>query len=176
MFYRDEVVNDYFYWLITNISNGHEDSYIMLLKELFDTAFVYSLERDANRAHDGLDLRDRYSDEMCIDLDLEGPCSVLEMMVALAIRCETDIMYSPELGDRTYIWFWCMIENLGLSDMTDNRFNRARAHAIILRFLDRKYEPDGKGGLFYVPGTNDMQHIEIGYQMNAFLSSITEIN
>ena len=34
MFYRDEVVNDYFYWLVGIISNGKEQSYTKLLMDI----------------------------------------------------------------------------------------------------------------------------------------------
>lgn len=172
MFYRDEVLNDYFYWLLEIISDGNEESYSMLLKQLFDTTFVYSLERDANRAHDGLDLRDQYSNEMGVDLSNSGPCSLLEMMIALSIRCETDIMYNPGAGNRTYIWFWLMIENLGLLDMKNNLYDRSRVKIILINFMDRRYESDGKGSLFHVPGSTDMPEKEIWYQMNTFLNSI----
>ncbi len=172
MFYRDEVINDYFYWLTGIISDGNDESYSMLLKQLFDTAFVYSLEMDANREHDGLDLRDRYAYEMNVDLAMPGPCSVLEMMIALAIRCETDVMYNPTQGDRTYIWFWLMIENLGLIDMQNGAYDRLKVRHVLLDFMDRRYDPDGRGGLFYVPGSTKMQDREIWYQMNTFLNSI----
>ena len=33
-------------------------------------------------------------------------CSVLEMMIALAIRCEEHIMDDPDVGNRTGQWFW----------------------------------------------------------------------
>lgn len=172
MFYRDEVVNDYFYWLVGIISNGKEQSYTKLLMVLFETDFIPELERDINRSQDGLELRDKYSYEMGIGFDTSKPCSILEMMIALAIRCETDVMYDPELGDRTYIWFWLMIENLGLLGMTDRVFNRPRVLRVLSDLLNRKYEPDGRGGLFYVPGTYDMQEKEIWYQMNTFLNGI----
>ena len=172
MFYKDEMVDDYFCWLVSIISDGRENSYSMLLKQLFDTSFVYVLERDANRAHDGLDLRDRYSCEEDICLDISSPCSVLEMMIALSIRCETDVMYNPSRGDRTYIWFWEMIENLGLIRMNNNNFNVIRVRNVLNTFMDRQYETDGKGGLFWVPGSRGMENEEIWYQMNTFLNSI----
>lgn len=172
MFYRNEVVNDYFYWLVDIISNGEEQSYTRLLKQLFDTPFIPTLDRDLNRVHDGLDLRDRYSYETGIDFDISDQCTVLEMMIALSIRCENDVMYNPALGDRTYIWFWLMIRNLGLTNMTDNRFNSRLVESTLKRLIDRTYGPDGEGGLFYVPGVYDMRDKEIWYQMNTFLGSL----
>ncbi len=172
MFYKDEIINDYFCWLVEIISDGKEESYTSLLKQLFETLFVYSLERDANRAHDGLDLRDRYSYEMNADLDISSPCSVLEMMVALAIRCETDVMYNPAAGDRTCIWFWLMIENLGLLRMTNRVYDNQTVRTVLTRFMNRQYDTDGRGSLFYVPGIKGMPNEEIWYQMNTFLNSI----
>lgn len=42
------------------------------------------------------------------------PCSVLEMIIALAIRLEEHIMDDPDIGNRTGQWFWDMIVSLGL--------------------------------------------------------------
>ncbi len=172
MFYKDMVTNDYFYWLVGIISDGHEGSYTLLLKQLFETTFVYSLERDANRAHDGLDLRDTYSYEMGGDLDIPNGCSVLEMMIALSIRCETDVMYNPSLGDCTNRWFWLMIESLGLIGMTDRHFDEVKVRTVLMNFMNRQYETDGRGSLFYIPGSRGMENEEIWYQMNTFLNSI----
>lgn len=172
MFYRDEMLNDYFCWLVNIISSGNEDSYSLLLKQLFDTPFVYLLERDANRAHDGLDLRDRYSYEAGVDLDISSSCSVLEMMIALSIRCETDVMYDPSRGDRTYIWFWMMIDNLGLSGMQNGSYDRLKIKYTLMRFMNRNYDTDGKGSLFRIVGAKGMENEEIWYQMNTFLNSI----
>ena len=57
----------------------------------------------------GVGLRYRYSiylkrDDV-IDI-LNEPCSVLEMILALAIRCEDTIMANVRYGDRTTQWFW----------------------------------------------------------------------
>lgn len=172
MFYEDEVINDYFCWLINIISDGREKSYSMLLKQLFETSFEYLLEKDENRAYDGLDLRDKYSYEMDVDLDVSGPCSVLEMMVALAIRCETDVMYNPSRGNCTHVWFWMMIDNLGLIGMRNNSYDRLNVKYALIRFMNRNYETNGRGSLFYVSGARGMENEEIWFQMNTFLNSI----
>ena len=39
-------------------------------------------------------------------------CSVLEMMVALAICCEETYMDNPNIGNRTGQWFWNMVKNI----------------------------------------------------------------
>jgi hypothetical protein len=102
-----------------------------------------------------------------------GPCSILEMMVALAIRCEEEIMYDPDIGDRTAQWFWCMIANLGLGGITDDVYDRAYVDDILIRLLYREYEPDGRGGLFRIRNCEyDLREVEIWCQMLWYLNTI----
>ena len=121
----------------------------------------------------GVGLRYRYSiyvkrDDV-IDI-LNETCSVLEMILALAIRCEDTIMANVRYGDRTTQWFWSMIKNLGLSYMTDERFNKDEAIRIIYKFMERQYEPNGRGGLFYMPDRNeDLTQIDIWTQLCWYL-------
>ena len=175
------MVNDYFKWLYDLVCGkrySKQISYKKLLMRLHNTEFRYLIPRDENRAEDGISLRYRFIN-YCDDIDyaescLDGPCSVLEMMVALAIRCEEDIMDDPNVGERTGQWFWGMIVNLGLGSMTDDRFDKYLVDEIIDRFLDREYEPNGKGGLFTVRHTDrDLRDVEIWYQMCWYLDSIT---
>ena len=83
-------------------------------------------------------------------------------------------MDDPEIGDRTGQWFWGMIVNLGLGSMTDNRYDEDFVTETIERFLDRDYEPDGKGGLFTVRNCDrDLRYVEIWYQLCWYLDNIT---
>lgn len=176
---RDRVQNDYFEWML-DIVDGERDSeeisYRKLLTHLHCTDFVYSIPMDENRASDGLDLRYRYSlasgdDKRYLDI---GPCTVLEMMIALAIRCEEEIMSDPDVGDRTRQWFWTMVNSLGLGAVTDARYDKALVNDILTTFLDREYEPNGRGGLFYIRNCEyDLRDVEIWYQLSWYLNSIT---
>ena len=67
-----------------------------------------------------------------------------------------------------------MIESLGLLRMDDENYDKIVVKATMFNFLNRMYEPDGRGGLFYVPGRTDMRDIEIWYQMNVWLQSYVE--
>lgn len=172
--------NDYFEWLY-NIACGDryadEISYRKLLMYLHSKSFRYSIPMDENRAEDGIDLRRRFAYDYTsledADLYLTDECSVLEMILALAIRCEETIMDDGSIGDRTTQWFWGMIANLGLGFMTDDRFDKKLADYIIERFLDRRYEPDGKGGLFRIRNcTYDLRDIEIWIQLCWYLDSV----
>ena len=155
-------------------------SFRKLLMFLHGIPFRYQLSMDQNRAEDGKDLRYRFAitteyEDICdqvLDM-LAGPCSVLEMMVALSLRCEEWIMDDPHVGNRTGQWFWGMVVNLGLGSMSDSRFDRQEAITAINRLLDREYSPDGKGGLFLIKGCDrDLRDVEIWHQLCWYLDSI----
>ena len=175
---------EYFDWLKRRIDDRCFPvtvSYNRLIARLHEKEFRYILSRDSNRANDGTVMRYRFAlhkgyednpDEI-IDI-LDGPCSILEMMVALAIRCEDTIMDDPDIGDRAGTWFWNMVVNLGLGDMTDDRFDDEYFDYVIERFLYRAYEPNGRGGLFTVRNPySDLRDVEIWIQMLWYLDSIT---
>ncbi len=176
---KRDLSNVYFEWLCNMVCDPEYSEYVSykkLLTYLHDVEFRYSIPLDQNRAEDGMDLRWRFSCKRNHDIyygDIEGPCSVLEMMVALAIRCEEGIMDDPTIGDRTGQWFWGMVVSLGLGGMHDRRFDMDEAEAIIERFLDRDYEPNGKGGLFTIRNFDrDLRNMEILHQLYAYLNSI----
>lgn len=132
--------------------------------------------KDRNRAEDGVDLRFRFakhkrlSKNDALEWHDRTPCSVLEMMVALAIRAEEQIMDNPQVGNRTTQWFWGMISSLGLTGMSDNMFDLIDAKDIIERFLNREYSPDGKGGLFTIRDCEyDLRDVEIWTQLCWYL-------
>lgn len=172
---KDRVEDEYFEWLVELISGGRT-CYRKLLMFLHDVEFRWSVANDGNRAEDGLSLRFRFADQYHdkrATLYLNRPCSVLEMMVALAIRCEERIMDDPDIGDRTSHWFWVMVRNLGLENMRNDTFSKIVAGDIIERFLDRNYAPNGKGGLFVIDNCRyDLRFFEIWYQMCWYLDSI----
>lgn len=179
---RDALINEYFEWmyqLVCDNPYAGRDSYRVLLMRLYDIDFTYILPMDGNRADDGIDLRYRFgyehnhSDAMIASYLDDKPCSVLEMMIALAIRCEDHIMCDPDIGDRTGKWFWDMIDSLDLGDMYDENFDEDAVDYNIYIFLNRKYERNGAGGLFTVKRcTQDMRSIEIWYQLHRYLDDI----
>ena len=181
---RNDVINEYFDWMCQLVSDKQyigDRSYRKLLSKLHSIPFTYTIDMDGNRAADGIDLRYRYGYERNYEdyiiasfLD-DKPCSVLEMIVALALRCET-IMEDPDYGDRTGEWFWGMIECLGLESMDDTDFNRDHVDDVIDIFLSRGYGRDGRGGLFTIKHPKrDLRTVEIWYQMNWYLDSILKI-
>ena len=164
--------------LITKDRYNGEISYKKLFLYLYGTEFRYSIPMDANRANDGISLRYRFACEhprfRDADLYLNEPCNVLEMMVALALRCEETIMDDPAIGNRTQQWFWGMIVSLGLGSMSDDRYDVVKVKNIIERFLDHDYEPNGKGGLFTVNNPEgDLRDMQIWNQLCQYINSIT---
>ena len=167
-----EEANRYFYWLCHFV--GVNRSYRRLFEQLHDTVFTYLIAMDSKRAEDGIALRNRYERETGIPSKMfindygNRPCSVLEMMVALCLRCEETIMDDMGAG---YLFFE-MIDNLGLRGMTDSNYDYDYVSFILDRFLYRQYDPDGKGGLFILRNHPevDARSMEIWMQMNWYLS------
>lgn len=177
---RDNIINRYFEWLCVLVSSSKYEkrgSYRQLLYALHNTEFVYSLDMDENRAIDGAYMRRRFGiehslkEQVIIDFLDDRPCSILEMMVALASRCEVQIMDNPNMGDRTDVWFWGMIDNLGLSAMAGRSFDKEYVRTTLDDFLNHRYNRNGYGGLFTVNKVSrDMRTVDIWYQMCWYLN------
>lgn len=172
----------YFHWMLNIVCKNRyakNNSFDRLLEHLHSIEFKYHMISDGDRARDGVSLRRRFALSMSdmsytyIIRCLDGPCSILEMILALAIRCEEEIMNDPQVGDRTSQWFWGMITNMGLGGMADRRFDEEYVDDIIARFLERKYEPNGRGGLFYIRNSEvDVRRVSIWVQMCYYLDTI----
>lgn len=169
--------DEYFDWLCDLVCrNRYSDelSYRKLLKRLHTVEFTWLIPSDKDRAEEGLSLRYRYQSATGRTCEDYGPCSILELMIALSIHCEQSIMDDPVIGDRTGQWFWQMIANLGLGSMTDIRYNDDYVDDVIDRFLNREYDPDGRGSLFRIRDCpRDVRDMEIWHQLCYFLNTIT---
>ena len=177
---RSVIKNRYFEWLVDLVSRNRfsqQVSYYKLLRHLHDKKFRYSIPLDRNRASDGVDLRYRFAvfNRCTAEAVGRGPCTVLEMMIALSIRCEESIMDDPAIGDRTGQWFWGMITSLGLGGLRDDRYDPDYVEDVLDRFLDRDYEPDGRGGLFTIRHCDeDLRDVQIWRQMSWYLDTIVD--
>lgn len=176
-----DIKEAYFEWMYDRMCRNRfaeGNTFKKLFVHLHKVEFRYSIPMDKNRYQDGLDLRYRFAYEHAgienAEAYLDGPCSILEMMVALAIRCEENIMDDPKKGDRTGQWFWRMVISLGLGAMYDDRYDEKYVEEVITKFLDREYEPDGQGGLYFIRDCKkDLRKVEIWTQMHWYLNTIS---
>lgn len=182
---RNEIKEQYFNWLYDLVypwDKDLNDDYrnTKLLKFLFNTPFYSPIEMDNNRISDGLSLRTEFGDifgyddrEIIVYLD-DRQCSVLELMIGLAIRCEKQIMYDVAYGDRTSQWFKKMISSLGLNGMNNRQFDEMYVSEVMDKFINHDYEPDGRGSLFALSNpSRDMRDVEIWSQLCEYLNEYT---
>lgn len=123
-------------------------NYDILMSKLHDRDFYYIIESDESRMKDGLILRyDFFDDCDIIGGSFKNPCSVLEMLVGLAVRIDSEYIGDP--GDpHPERFFWEMICNLGLNTLDNEHFNSDTFDRIIVTWLNREYDFDGKGSIF----------------------------
>lgn len=168
----------YFSWLCGFIyQNRGERSWYILLRTLAETPFKALIANDMNRCTDGFALREEYIQDVPdgkLGKFEDAPCSVLEMMIALARRMDYELS-EPNVRDRTAVYFWRMVKNLGLYDYDDAYYGSIldageKVRMILNIFLNREYGYSGEGGLFPLAAPDrDQRDVEIWYQMNAYL-------
>jgi hypothetical protein len=169
----------YFRWLADKVRPVGEregfKTYWRLFHYLHLIEFTWCdwIPGDENRAADGQYMRYRYFDETGNPWpDRDEPCSVFEMLVALARRINDDLV---ELDPRSWSpWFWEMMKNLRLDLFDDRHWNERQVFRVLDRFLRRTYKRNGAGGLFPVQDPRDQRRIEIWYQMNQYLNEMAE--
>lgn len=164
----------YFDWLrrmvsVTNNPNPRR-RYHLLLEQLINTEFRWSVPNDDNRMADGEELRSEFVGEFGADQRIfDGPVSVLEVIVAICRRMSFDT------DEGVDIWFWTLMENLDLRRFSDEVYeDYVDAPDLVQErvdvFLDRAYSPDGTGGLFPLHEPDeDQRQVELWYQMSAYL-------
>lgn len=174
----NDIKEEYFEWLYGIVCSGKQRSYHYLLDQLFYTEFRYSHPMDSNRASDGRGLRytwgrsSGYADYIIENtLDIY-PCSVLEVLVALSLRCEEQITYDSTYGDRTSKWIWVMLRNLNLENMYDENYHEEMIGYVLDKWMDRQYNYDGSnGGIFVIKEPRaDLRLTDIWYQAMWYLT------
>lgn len=174
-----EIEDEYFHWLCNIVKplKKKKEQYSFLLSFLHSQDFWWIIDRDENRAKDGKKLRKLFIDEMCHEGVLysfiEGPCTFLEMLIGLAMRIETDIMYDPDNGDRTSVWFWEMCDNSGLTAFPDSTwmmsYGQGQVGDILNTIMSRKIGKRGEKGLFPLKESKKNQKkVELWYQANSY--------
>lgn len=178
---HENVYHDYFDWLCEKVSPSNcHFQHRELLSILNDIDFIIpvgmpNIINDDNRASNGENLRWHYvcdggSREI---LELDKPCSVLELLIAISNEFEsiTDDYY--ERYNASY-WFWMMIENLDLMDMIDGYLDLDKIYENIETFMFRRYDEDGSnGGIIVIPRCHkDLTNMELWNQMCLYLDEM----
>lgn len=172
----DEV---YFAWLYSQVASteirNKAQTYWTLLRLLYRKQFYWTTKvpLDANRASDGQDLRLRFFNRDLNTLTAEEsewiqePCSVLEMLIALANAVSFEGGGTP--SDR----FWEMIENVGLIGCNDAHPPIPEGVEMLWEnILRRNYDFNGHGGLFPLlvnDKQEDQREVQLWMQANAYL-------
>ena len=181
---NSELLNASVNWLCSRVDIGPE--YSNLAGYLFDYKFRWVLDHDKSRAVDGQDLRYYFGCEIgindYIDIGRSDWASVLEVLVAFAMRIERQVMGDDDLGDRTATWFWEMMRNLSLAKMTNDSFNLDEVNRILDVWLDRKFDSNGRFspfplnqggplmGQFCPKNANlDQKTVDLWYQMQTYM-------
>lgn len=164
----DEPIEEvYFNWLYSKVAAVEVPTpsltYWTLLRDLHSIEFVWLVQGDDNRAEDGLDLRREFLNLSHLEQEpawMNIGCSLLEMLIAFARRCE----FETDISVRD--WFWIMMQNLNLHELNDaQRRISHRSREILDKLVWRTYHPNGSGGLFPLSSTpNDQRKVEIWYQ------------
>ncbi len=160
----------YFQWLYSQVGSvklaDPRRTHWNVLRVLYKKEFLWHIPNDDNRAEDGKALRYEFMDaEGLSDVSthwIEQGCAVLELLIALARRLEF------QTDEPVRNWFWTLMDHLGL-EITDTT-SEDRMDEILETFIWRTYHKDGNGGLFpLVNSQEDQRHVEIWYQMHAYL-------
>lgn len=191
----DRFENDYIAWLYSIVRDDDHDDYWRLIKRLYLHPFYVKttarsgVYKDINRIKDGLYLRSEFADEFGLNVaglmndddrfdaffSDDSACSMLEMLVAFAMRIKSDIMWDSDDEDRTPLWFWSMLENTGLDleSCRDGYFdekNMIEIAEMCSRIVNRSYEKTGIGSLFPLKNyTKDLRRVELWYQMQFWI-------
>lgn len=156
-------------WLMDRVGFREDRKYSRLMTVLHHCPFVWLIERDQNRMYDGLDLRREFILDMGISIDEDCPCSVLEMLIALAIRVDQCFLGNPA-DPRPDKFFWEMLSNLDLDLQDDKHFDPGFVTDTLNTWLYREFDSRGNGSIFPVSHDDeDQRTVEIWDQMLAYL-------
>lgn len=163
---------EYEEWLEKQV-NLRNCGYSNLFQCLAKTDFTYQFSLDRNRELAGLQLRDRYSYEAGVYLSdvAEGPCSVLEMLVALCFdMCDQSLVTDPK------VFFLDILGNLEIYKEWDGNFSEYYVESRLDIWLKRKYSRSGKGNILKTNESNvDMRKLDIWSQMAVYLNDFYPI-
>lgn len=153
-----------------------------LLSGLHTMQFYSCNNMDNNRAADGMGLRRMFINENKNDPEfvyefmsvyISRPCSVLEFMIALAMKCGNGLYAHLDQEYPVALWFWKVFcKNLGYDRMHDDNFSQKKFYDRTVGCMSREYNSDGTGGsMFPIRGytVSDMRTLDIWQQLNRWV-------
>jgi hypothetical protein len=184
-----EVLYSYFIFLcdLVSLNDGtfsksHDNevfTFFDLAQTLHHMHFYGGVPNDVNRDNDGKALRvifakdhSSFSDYSVLN---QTHATMLEFFVALALRIN-EITAGEDDDSMTDIWFWTMLNNLGIvqKDVNDGCWGLEKKIFVeekITKMLDREYQKTGPGPIFPLDdeADGDARELEIWYQMQFWL-------
>lgn len=166
-------MDGYLLWLSNFVCSDEEiANYSSLLNCLYSFRFDAVMPRDEDRIIDAVQQRkDFLRDYPNMVLNFDNGPSILEVLVALSRKLDDLVGYSTSCPER---WFWYMIYSLGLVDFNNDNFDEIEAMRILENFVNRRYQPDGRGGCCYYPSGRDLRDVDIWYQWMWYLNSLDD--
>jgi hypothetical protein len=173
------LLQEYFDWLYSQAFGRKQietrRNYSVLCDTMRRFPFKNLVPHDGNRIVEGTALRDEFlrtRKKRVGELDrldlLMPDASIFEVLVALAQRADFMVDHGVEF------WFDLFITNLRLKEFSDMAFlarDAAKIERRLRRFNDRRYEPDGTGGIFPLKSPDrDQREVELWYQMAAYMT------
>ncbi len=166
---------------IGKVEENGKISYYRLARLLTSIEFYCVIDRDTNRVFDAYSFREKWWNENIKpynslpmdETNMSSSVSLFEVLSALSIRMENEILQSPESGNRENKWFWMIMKNIGWDKYTDDSMDDSDVNKIKMdafRIMDRSYSENGAGGLFpLAKTTRDQTKVEIWYQMAEYI-------
>lgn len=167
----------YFHWLYDRVCAERDiesdNSYTLVADVMHRNKFQVIVPLDENRVADAAELRNgfvrtRIREPLDASSIIYPDATIFEVLVALALKAQ--IMVEIPMRE----WFAIFLENLDLRQF-DDRFCLGGYPPIIgkrlKKFNERKYRPNGQGGLFPLKRPlQDQRTVELWYQMGAYMN------
>lgn len=164
---------EYYSWLTKKIDIPNEKTYFDLFERMHNVEFIWTVPNDDNRVQDALDLRTEFLDGKTGEIQLGG-ATCLEIVVALSQK----VAFIASGNKHAHQWAWTLLKNLGLRRFSDPLTPEKVNHIdqIFHDLIWRNYHVDGRGGFFPLQNPDvDQTQVEIWYQLNAYVSEMTDL-
>lgn len=169
---RGMLVEEPYFLALFDKIDIYDGEFFELCRIFYEVDFEWILELDRDRMLDGLKLRDELGAVIP-----SKPCSVLEVLIGLAIRMAYLVEPADDGSPDLIIpdMLWVLVAKLGLTAYTNETIkvypeSRFTIIDILNRWMQREFEADGHGSPFPLESpVKDQRLCPMSYQMNAFV-------